>query len=165
MVTTVSPAADEASSSSFNITKKRWTPIWNIVKARPVKGDGLRCHCPVEGILCFGFTGFCELHIPLRPKSIIVKNFWLALSVSSILNIEYCISFFGVWVGMCVVQLKKYGESSTSSKLKSPRSGSGGKVDFGYDAWKLSSNCKQSERNFWRNIIEKGKIVWAYVKT
>lgn len=38
-------------------------------------------------------------------------------------------------------QLKKYGDSRTSSKLKSPLLGISGNVKVGYDVRKLSSNC------------------------
>lgn len=40
-------------------------------------------------------------------------------------------------------QLKKYGESRTFCKSKSPRFGNGGKVKRGYVLWKPSSNCQQ----------------------
>lgn len=44
-------------------------------------------------------------------------------------------------------QLKKYGDSRTSSKLKSPRSGNEGKLNAGKDVSKLSSN--------WPNKVQK----------
>lgn len=42
-------------------------------------------------------------------------------------------------------QLKKYGDSRTFSKLKSPRFGNGGKLNPGKDVSKLSSNCPNKE--------------------
>ncbi|KAI5320685.1 hypothetical protein L3X38_040393 [Prunus dulcis] len=41
-------------------------------------------------------------------------------------------------------QSKSYGDSRTYCKSKSPLSGSGGKVNAGYDAWKLSSNGEEA---------------------
>lgn len=38
-------------------------------------------------------------------------------------------------------QLKKYGDSRTFRKSKSPLSGRGGNTNDGCDVWKLSSNC------------------------
>ena len=42
-------------------------------------------------------------------------------------------------------QLKKYGDSRTFCKSKSPLSGRGGNISSGYDVWKLSSNWRQEE--------------------
>lgn len=46
----------------------------------------------------------------------------------------------------CGGQLKKYGDSRTSCKSKSPLSGSGGNVNSGYDIWKLSSNWLEESK-------------------
>lgn len=42
-------------------------------------------------------------------------------------------------------QLKKYGDSRTSSKLKFPLLGTSGNVKVGYDVRKLSSNCSHKQ--------------------
>ena len=42
-------------------------------------------------------------------------------------------------------QLKNYGNSITFSKLKSPRSGNGGKLNLGKDVSNLSSNSPNKE--------------------
>lgn len=41
-----------------------------------------------------------------------------------------------------MIQLKKYGDSKTWLRSKSPLSGSGGNVNVGKDVSKPSSNCK-----------------------
>jgi len=46
-----------------------------------------------------------------------------------------------------IAQLKKYGESRTFCKSKSPLFGNGGKANPGYVVWKPSSNCQQITTN------------------
>lgn len=61
-------------------------------------------------------------------------------------------------------QLKKYGDSKTSLKSKSPRSGKGGKDSDGKELWKLSSNCSQNKSEIQMyNLSKQHKIKKKYM--
>lgn len=51
-------------------------------------------------------------------------------------------------------QLKKYGDSRTSSKSKLPLSGREGNDNVGYDVWKLSSNCNNKK---WITLVNRNE--------
>jgi hypothetical protein len=59
--------------------------------------------------------------------------------------------------------LKKYGDSRTFRKSKSPLSGRGGNISVGYDVWKLSSNCGQEELKSYNKVKGDKWDIFAFI--